>query len=298
MKAVAMSDLLHVFLFEQIAVRGALVQLNESWREIRGLHNYPAPLERLLGESIVASALLASTIKTTDGALILQVQGQGPVSLLVAECSNDFGLRCTARWNGALPSESLGKLFGDGRCAITLGGGEGRPVYQGIVPLESATLAGALENYMVRSEQLDTRLWLFASTTDASGLLLQRVPQRSDTDPDTFNRVVHLGATATAAELCTLSAPALLRRLFPEDDVRLFGGRELRFACTCTRARVCTMLATLGQSEVEQVLAEQGQVEVTCEFCNRGYIFTLTDCQQLFAADYPDPSSLRENGSR
>jgi len=292
-----MSDLLHVFMFEQIAVRGALVQLDECWREIRGLRNYPALLERLLGESVVASALLASTIKSTGGTLLLQMQGQGPVSLLVAECSNDFGLRCTARWDGALQVAPLRELIGDGRCAITLGGGDGRPDYQGIVPLESSTLAGALEDYMGRSEQLDTRLWLFASTVGASGLLLQRVPKRHDADPDAFNRVVHLGATATADELCTLSAPALLRRLFPEDDVRLFGGRALRFACTCSRARVQTMLETLGQSEVEQVLAEKGQVEVTCEFCNRSYLFTPTDCRQLFEANHPDASSPGENGS-
>ncbi len=292
-----MSDQLHVFLFEQIGVRGALVQLDEAWREIRRLREYPAPLERLLGESVVASALLASTIKSSSGTLLLQIQGQGPISLLVAECSNDFGLRCTAHWDGALAVAPLSDLFGDGRCAITLGGSDGRTLYQGIVPLESATLAAALENYMDRSEQLDTRLWLFTSKEGASGLLLQRVPPQRDADSDAFNRVVHLGATATADELCKLSAPALLRRLFPEDDVRLFGGRALRFSCTCTRARVQTMLETLGQREVEQVLTDQGQVEVTCEFCNRSYAFTPVECRQLFAVDHPGPSALPENRS-
>jgi molecular chaperone Hsp33 len=138
------SDQLHVFLFEQLAVRGALVQLDEAWREIRALRNYPPVLESLLGESVVAAALLASTIKRSDGTLLLQMQGRGPVNLLVAECSSEFGLRCTARWEGPLAPAPLKDLIGNGRCAITLGSGEGRSLYQGIVPLESPRLAGAL----------------------------------------------------------------------------------------------------------------------------------------------------------
>jgi molecular chaperone Hsp33 len=278
-----MSDQLHVFLFEHIAVRGALVQLEETWRTIRQLRAYPETLERLLGESVVASALLASTIKSNTGALLLQIQGQGPVQLLVAECSSDFGLRCTARWEGTLPVAPLSELFGDGRCAITIGGGDNRPLYQGIVPLESATLSGALEQYMDRSEQLETRLWLFAAPNNAGGLLLQRVPQSFDTDPDAFNRIVHLGSTVRPEELFTLSAPALLRRLFFEDDVRLFTSREVFFRCSCTRERVQAMLVMLGQIELEQLIADKGTVQVTCEFCNQAYAFSPDECRRWFA---------------
>ena len=277
-----MSDQLHVFSFEQLAVRGALVQLDAAWREIRGLRVYPRALERLLGESVVAAALLASTITRIGGRLLLQIQGRGPINLLVAECSGDFGLRCTARWQGEPASAPLGELFGEGRCAITLGGEQGRLLYQGIVPLESPTLAGALESYMRRSEQLDTRLWLFAGEAAASGLLIQRVPDWQDADADAYNRVCTLAATASAQELHALSAPVLLRRLFPEDDLRLFDGRHLSFACSCTRERVQTMLRMLGRDEVAQVIADRGKVDVTCEFCNRPYAFTADECMRMF----------------
>ena len=280
----AMSDRLHVFLFENLAIRGALVQLDETWREIRALRNYPPVLKSLLGESVVATALLSSTIKRSDGTLLMQMQGRGPVSLLVAECSSEYGLRCTARWTGAIARVPLKDLFGDGRCAITLGTGSGRPLYQGIVPLESLDLAAAIEDYMRRSEQLETRIWLFADDAAASGLLLQRIPEGVCADPDAFNRIALLSATVTPRELHSLSAPALLRRLFPEDDVRLFGGRPLHFACTCTRERVGTMLEMLGQVEVSKVVAERGQVDVTCEYCNRAYTFSAEQCGQLFAS--------------
>ena len=278
-----MSDQLHPFLFEHFAVRGALVQLSESWRAIKRLREYPAPLERLLGESVVAAALLASTLKRSTGSLLIQIQGQGPVKLLVAECASDFALRCTARWDGALADAPLSDLFTNGRCAITVGGGDA-PVYQGIVPLESATLCAALERHMERSEQLDTRIRLFAASDHAAGLLLQRVPQAEDEDSDDFNRAAHFAATVTGAELFALSAPSLLRRLFPEDDVRLFSGRALQFRCSCTPERVRNMLVMLGRAEVEQVIAEQGKVEVTCEFCNQIYTFEPQECLAWFSA--------------
>lgn len=280
-----MADQLHVFLFEQVAVRGALVQLDQTWRSIRALRAYPEPVERLLGESVVAAALLASTIKTTSGSLLLQMQGEGPLTLLVAECSNDYGLRCTARWTGDVSAAPLAQLVGNGRCAITLGNADGRTRYQGIVALDAATLAAALEGYMARSEQLDTRIMLFAEPDAAAGMILQRIPDRRDADPDDWNRVVHLGGTVSLIELRNLPAPALLRRLFPQDDVRLFSGRALRFACTCTPERVRTMLTTLGRAEVEQILAERGEVEVFCEFCNQRYAYGAQECARLFAAD-------------
>ena len=277
-----MSDQLHVFLFERFGTRGALVQLSDAWRSIRRLRAYPEILERLLGESVVAAALLASTLKRSTGSLLIQFQGQGPVRLLVAECASDFALRCTARWQGALSPAPIGALFGNGHCAITVGSGDGRPVYQGIVPLESATLTGALERYMDRSEQLETRIWLFACAEHAGGLLLQRVPHSSEADDEEFNRAVHMGATVRAEEVYTLSPPVLLRRLFPEDDVRLFSGRALRFRCSCTRERVRNMLVMLGRDEVDQIIAEQGRVEVTCEFCNQAYEFDPAECRAWF----------------
>lgn len=277
-----MRDLLHVFIFEHSAVRGAVVQLDETWRHIRSLRSYPQTVETLLGESIVAAALLASTLKSESSNLLLQMQGDGPLRLLVAECTSDLGLRCTARFDEEVGTGALNELMRNGRCAITVGTIDEARRYQGVVPLDRPTLAGALEGYMARSEQLETRIVLFADGEAASGLLLQRVPERTDADSDDWNRVVHLGSTVSSDELRLLAPAMLLRRLFPEDDVRLFDGRPLRYRCSCSPERVCDMLTTLGRSEIEQVIAEQGKVEVTCEFCGRSYSFDAADCGRLF----------------
>lgn len=277
-------DLLHVFLFEHIAVRGAIVQLDATWRTIRSLRGYPPAVERLLGEGIVAAALLSSTLKNEASHLLLQMQGDGPVRLLVAECTSDLGLRCTARFNEEVQPGPLTDLVRNGRCAITVGVSDEARRYQGVVPLDRPTLSGALEAYMERSEQIDTRVLLFADADAASGLLLQRIPGRTDADADGWNRVVHLGSTVSADELRSLTAAMVLRRLFPEDDVRLFDGRPVRYHCSCSRERVAGMLTTLGRDEVESVLAEQGRIEVTCEFCGRGYAFTPDEARGLFAS--------------
>jgi molecular chaperone Hsp33 len=277
-----MTDSLHGFLFERIAVRGAIVQLDATWRHMRTLRAYPEVVESLLGEAVVASALLASTLKRTHGSLLLQMQGDGALKLLLAQCSSDYGLRGTARWSDPIAPAPLNDLIGTGRCVITLGGSDGAR-YQGIVPLESATLAQALEDYMRRSEQLETRMVLDASAQGAVGLLVQRIPDRSDPDPDDWNRVQHLAATASARELRELPVPTLLRRLFAQDDVRLFDGRGVRFECSCSTQRVESMLTGLGRSEVEAVLAERGRVEVTCEYCGQMYVFSPELCRALFA---------------
>lgn len=283
MKPATPRDLLHVFIFEHIAVRGAIVQLDETWRYIRSLRSYPEAVERLLGESIVAAALLASTLKNEASNLLLQMQGEGPLRLLVAECTSDLGLRCTARFSEGIEPGPLTELVRSGRCAITVGKTEQARRYQGVVPLDRATLSGALEAYMERSEQLETRVLLFADADAASGLLLQRIPGRADEDADGWNRIVHMGATVSADELRSLSAAMVLRRLFAEDDMRMFDGRAVRYHCSCTQERVAGMLISLGREEVEEVLAEQGRIEVTCEFCGRGYAFAPDDARRLFA---------------
>ena len=277
-----MSDSLHGFMFEHVAVRGAIVQLDAAWRFMRTLRTYPEVVESLLGEAVVAAVLLASTLKRNRGSLQLQMQGDGALTLLLAECSSDFGLRATARWSDPIAHAPLNELIGTGRCVITLGSSGGAR-YQGVVPVEGSSLAQALEDYMRRSEQLDTRMVLHADQDAAVGLLVQRIPDRSDADPDDWNRVQHLAGTASAAELRTLAVSTLLRRLFPQDDVRLFDGRALRFACTCSAQRVQSMLTGLGRSEVEEVLNERGKMEVTCEFCGQMYVLTAEQCRMLFS---------------
>lgn len=277
-------DTLNRFMFEHAAVRGELVRLDATWRAVLTRHDYPIPVRDLLGETMAASALLAATLKF-EGALIMQMQGNGPVTLAVAECSSDFHLRAIAKWREELSGNDLRDLLGEGKFVISIDPKTGGQIYQGIVALEGNRVAQVLEHYMMQSEQLETRLWLAADGDQACGLLLQRLPETESEDADAWNRALNLAATLSSAELLKLAPREILRRLFHEEDLRVFDPRPVAFRCSCSRERVGNMLRMLGLSEVHSILAEQGKVDVNCEFCNHHYSFDAVDAEQLFAAD-------------
>lgn len=267
--------------------RGELVQLEASWQAILARSDYPPAVARLLGQAAVAAVLLAATLKI-DGKLTLQVRAsqardmQRPgVHLLVMQVTSSRELRGLARWHGQVEGEGL-ELMGEGQLVMTIETARGER-YQGIVPLEGASLAEALEGYFARSEQLPTRLWLEAGPTRAAGLLVQKLPghDRPQDDED-WKRIVALSETITRAELLDLPAETLLHRLYHEEDRRVFEPEPVRFACSCSRERVAEMLRGLGRGEVEAILAEQGTIEVHCEFCNAGYTFDAVDAAALF----------------
>ncbi len=296
-------DLLHRFIFTHAedeyvpgtpqssyagGARGELVQLEAAWQSILSRSDYPPAVARLLGETAVAAVLLAATLKI-DGKLTLQVQGEGTVHLLVMQVTSERELRGLARWHGEVEGEGLA-LMGDGRLVMTIETARGER-YQGIVPLEGAGLAQALEGYFARSEQLPTRLWLEAGPTRAAGLLVQKMPGHdSPQDDEDWNRIVALSETVSAEELLELPAETLLHRLYHEEDRRVFEPESVRFACSCSRERVAEMLRSLGQDEVEDILAEQGRIEVHCEFCNAGYTFDAVDAAALFV-ETPHPGA-------
>lgn len=286
-------DSLHRFLFPDANVRGEVVHLDATWRTVLERHEYPAPVRRLLGEAMAAAALLAATIKL-DGSMILQIQGDGPLHLLVVQCTSQRTLRGLARWKGAVPDAALPQMVGNGRLTITIDPGLGRERYQGIVELGQGTLAQVLEEYFSRSEQLATRLWLTANASRAAGLLLQRLPGESE-DEDGWDRVEHLGATITEGELLDLSARDVIHRLFHEEDVRLFDPELVGFHCGCSRERIETVLRGLGHAEVQDILRQEGRITVDCEFCNQRYEFDAVDAEQLFAGGFSPgaPSQTR-----
>lgn len=285
-----MSDCLQTFLFDSADVRGAVVNLDATWREVLARRAYPAPVQSLLGEAMAAAALLSSSIKF-EGALVLQTQAaaaDAPVRLMVVECNADLAMRATAKL-GTLPSavagHTLAGMIGDGKIAITLDPGNGQAAYQGVVPIEGALLGAALETYMERSEQIETRIYLAADEQRAAGLLIQRIPQDGGHPREVASRwedATVLAHTITAPELLTLAPREVIRRLFHEFDLRLFDQRRPYFRCTCSKTRVADMLRMLGREEVDSILAEQGQVSVDCEFCNRHYGFDAIDAAQVF----------------
>jgi molecular chaperone Hsp33 len=296
----APGDLLHRFLFERLPVRGHLVRLDASWRAAIEHHAYPTSVAGALGEAMAASALMAGALKF-EGRLSLQFEGPGPVRLMLAQCTHRHAIRGVARHDelapGAIPADGP---FGDGQLAVTIEQQEGGERYQGVVPLVAARLSDCLEQDFERSEQLPSRLALAATPDRAAGLLLQRVAlgdagtesQRAEAD-DAWRRLGLLAATVTPKELFDLPVKELLRRLFPQDDIRLFEGTPVFFQCTCSRERVAGILQALGGDEVQALLRERGEVEVRCEFCNRAWRFDAVDVAGLFSPGATQPAPPR-----
>jgi molecular chaperone Hsp33 len=279
-------------------VRGELVRLDEAWREVRRRRAYPGAVGAALGDLTAASVLLAATVKFQGGALVLQIQGGRPVDLLVVECQADLTLRAMARWDGGKgalpPSPTLGELAGGGRCVLTIDPGPGLVAYQGVVPLEGTTTAQVLGRYMARSEQIGTLFVLAASDERAAGLLLQRLPdtggRAAEADSDLWSRVGHLASTLTRAHLLELPAHEILRRLARDEDLRVFEGVPVRFACRCSRERVKGVLRMVGAEEVDRALADRGSMDVTCEFCGQRYVFSREQAERALAdAGAPTP---------
>jgi molecular chaperone Hsp33 len=291
------TDSLRRFVFERYPFRGQLVHLGPAWRAMMENHDYPAEVRDTLGEAVAATALLAATLKF-DGRLSLQLRGTGPMHLMLVECTDGLGLRAVARFRDPPAIRDLRQLSGNGTLTVTVEGEDLANRYQGVVPLAGERMSDCLRDYFENSEQLPTRLWLRADGEQVSGLLLQRLPVTTrpatatesgaggvaeDEIEDAWRRVQLVADTVTDPELADLSDRDLLRRLFAEDDVRMFEAAPVFFRCSCSRARVEAMLRSLGREEVDSILTERGSVEVRCEFCNRAYRFDPVDAGVIFS---------------
>jgi molecular chaperone Hsp33 len=305
---------LHKFIFDGLPVRGMIVRLTDAWTDILARREantttgaWPPPVAELLGEMAAAGTLMQSNIKF-NGALVLQIFGDGPVKVAVAEVQHDLSLRVTAKVVGEVGSDArLSDMVNHGnkgRCAITLDPKDkspGQQPYQGVVPLygnrheKIEKLSEVLEHYMLQSEQLDTKLVLAADSKVAAGLLIQRLPVEGEgnlggkleSDPDSFedyNRIATLAASITREELLELDVDTVLRRLFWEEKVLRFEPQTPRFACTCSRERVTKMIRGLGREEAESILDERGEIEVGCDFCGQQYRFDAVDAAQIFTS--------------
>jgi molecular chaperone Hsp33 len=314
---------LHKFLFNDMPVRGAVVRLTDAWVEILSRRSantstgaYPMPVSELLGEMTAAAVLMQSSIKF-DGAMVVQIFGDGPVKLAVVEVQSDMSLRATATVVGEVTADAtlsaMVNLTNHGRCAITLDPKTkfpGQQPYQGVVPLfgdrreKLERMSDVLAHYMLQSEQLDTTLVLAADDKVAAGLLIQRLPllgvknlagslvSQENEDQigrnEDYNRIAMLASTLKRDELLTLDVDTLLRRLFWEETLTRFeppvGEGAPRFACTCSRERVSSMIQSLGVDEAQSIIAERGDIEVGCDFCGRQYRFDPVDAAQIFTS--------------
>lgn len=314
MTTVDNKDTLQRFIFENAAVRGELVEISHAWREIQARHSYPAAVRSMLGEMVAAATLLSANLKF-NGSIVMQIHGDGPVRLLVVECDAALRVRATAKLapDAVVPDDAtvsqLVNAHGKGRFVITLDPQDkvpGQQPYQGIVPLAGENMATIIENYMLRSEQMDTKLWLAADTEVARGLLLQKLPRNSNAsdqvkqateeeDLETWHRAVTLASTLKREEMLEVDIATLMQRLFWEETLRVFDPAHPEFHCSCTRERVGAMLKTLGKEEVDSALAELGELSINCDFCGKHYGFDKVDCAQLFTggptADATQPVS-------
>jgi molecular chaperone Hsp33 len=280
------NDQLQRFVFESLPIRGEFVRLDATWRAITEKQDYPPEVRDVLGEALVASALLSSTLKY-DGSLTLQLQSsEGRLSMLVAECTSERTMRGLAKWSDDPARSDSPLLSGDGKLVITIDPANELKRYQSIVALEGDTLPAILGNYLSHSEQIATELWIVSNASFAAGLLLQKLPEHSD-DPDAWNRAVQLTRTVEADELLSLPVMTLLQRLYHEEDIRVFAPEPVSFRCTCSRDRVGDMLRALGAAELRSIIQDEGIIDVNCEFCNHQYQFDSVDAEVLFSETPP-----------
>ena len=280
-------DAVHRFLLEDLDIRGALVQLGPSWAAMNSRRNYAAPVRELLGEMAAVTALIGSNLKAA-GRLSFQLQGNGPVSMLVMDCNQQLHLRGMAKSELSADADAniarVGDLLGDGRLVLTLQPKTAQTPYQSVVPLVGDTLAAIFEHYLTQSEQQPARLWLAATADTACGLFLQKLPNADVLDPDGWNRIEQLAATVHRDELA-LPPATLLTRLFSAENVRLFEPRQASWHCPRDEEKVRNMLLSLGREEVESMLADAEIIAIEDEICGHEYRFGAEIIDELFPPD-------------
>jgi molecular chaperone Hsp33 len=314
-KTIGNKNEIHRFLLQEAPIRGESVRLTSEWQEVVKRHNLPPAVQRALGELTAAAVLLSAALKF-DGALVLQILGDGPVHLIVVESNSvaasvgELGtkFRATAKLrenvdpstiDASATFRELVNPFDSGRFVMTLDPRiklPGQQTYQAIVPLEGNSVAEVIAGYMARSEQVPTRLWLAADANQASGLLLQKLPseggavelkavdeQKAIAD-ESWTRLEQLADTVGPDELLVTDSETLMHRLFWQEPMRSLDQRICHFGCSCNREKVGAMLQTLGLPEVESILTEREKVQVNCDYCNTLYEFDAIDCAALFAS--------------
>lgn len=278
-----MSDHIQRFLFKDLNIRGQHLNIHQAWQKMIEDRHYPESLVQVLGELTAVAIMLANGMKHT-GKVSIQVQGSGPVNLLVVQVTHTFELRGVAKTNRTLTTETgLEELLGDGQILVTLENTQTGHFFQSYVPREADSISDCFEAFLSQSEQLPSKLWLAAGQQAIGGVLIQKMPTTDEQDEDGWERITHLSHTVTEEELLECDAPTLLHRLFHEETVELFSPETVEYDCPQDQAAVETMLRSLGEQEVRKILEEQGQVVIHNEMCNLHFRFSEADINRIFA---------------
>lgn len=293
------SDQIQRFLFEQHDIRGELVGIDEALQAVTKKHDYDAPVKTLLGEWMAAASLLSEILKF-EGSVILQARGNAGIGILMAECTHEQQIRAIAQVNGEVTNTNIPELFGQGHIVITIAPKKGSR-YQGIVPMDSDSLAECLEHYFQQSEQLPTRVWLESDGEKASGLFLQKLPTEQDATEEEveesnnqWEHAIALADTIQRDELLELDNDTILHRLYHEEEIRLFDTQDIEFHCTCSKERTSESIKSVGKDELMEILKEDPEIKVTCQFCNETYKFDKIDVMAMFEAT--TPTSANDEG--
>jgi molecular chaperone Hsp33 len=285
------NDAIIPFVFESIPVRGTIIQLQKSWQRLLANHDYEPGVREVLGQSAAATALIAQSLKF-DSSITLQISGDGPLSMLVMQCTSDLEFRGMASAAENTAGLGFASLVANAHCAITVDSGALERSYQGIVEISEDSLAQSLENYFLRSVQIPSHLQLLADETVCGGILLQQMPGEKNPLKDDWRRLGLLAATLGTGDMQHGGGLDLLQKLFAEDDVRVFEQRPVIFRCRCTRQRAQEVLRLLGEKECQEALSDGSQVVVTCEYCSRRREFDGVDIAQLFVLAMAPPSKV------
>ncbi len=286
-------DLIYRFMFENISVRGEWVRLDQSYRTIVLQHKYPVLIQKLIGELLVVTCLLTAIVKF-KGNFTVQFQGKSKLKLLLAQCDQQFHLRALAQWLEDIKPEELSDLMQEGVMVITVESSAQGQRYQGIVAWEGGSISSSIEGYFKNSEQLPTRLWVTVNEANATGLLLQILPRdgsKAQHGDDDWDRLIYLTDTVTEEELSSLDPVTLCRRLYAEEDVRIFPPARVSFQCKCSIEKSENALLILGRKEVDQELMTKQVIVVTCEFCSKAYSFDNVDVAKIFTKNDKPPTS-------
>ena len=286
-----MDNQIQRFLFDDLDIRGAVVNLGSVWKKLLQRRNYPAPVTQLLGEISIATVMLADNLKQ-PGRLTIQLRGDGPVSLLVIDCNETLNLRCMAQHGEMSPDSSPVTLMGQGQLILSLDMSSMREPYQSIVPLAGENIARIFEHYLQSSEQLESRFFLFATAEDAAGLFLQKMPSTDQRDADGWRRIEALASTTTAKDMLSLDCETLLMRLFHEETVRIFEARRVTNDCPKDWEKVRNMLRTLGREEIYAALKENGAILIRDDLANHEYRFDRAAIDSLFSNVVEPPPSV------